>query len=72
MAFEALNKILFNKETGLYSIVEAGFRYEIPESLFDNLKRYIVQHDLVSRWYKQLSNIDLQKVNKINAYSNLF
>jgi hypothetical protein len=69
MAIETLTRIIFNKETGNYSIEEAGFKYEVPESLYESLKRFILQYDFVSRWYKQLNDRDLQKVNKISAYA---
>jgi hypothetical protein len=65
---ETINKPTFDKETGMHSVIEAGFKYEYPTSLHDNFKLYIFQHNLVSRWYKQLSDEDRDKVIRSNAY----
>ena len=64
MTIETLNRIEYNKESHNYSIEEAGFKYEIPESLFATFKKFIIQYDFVSRWYKQLNEVDLQKVQE--------
>jgi len=66
--FETMNQLRFDKETGLHSITEAGFKYEFPQSLFEDFKSYIFQYQFVSRWYKQLSDEDRNKVNRVSAY----
>ncbi|UAY52778.1 hypothetical protein [Ferruginibacter albus] len=60
--------IKFNKESNNYTIIEAGYRYEIPSCLYDNLKTFLLQYDLVSRWYKHLNDNDREKVNRVSAY----
>ncbi len=62
-------QIKFDKETGTHSIVEAGYKYEIPALLYTSLKTYILQHSLISRWYKQLSDDDREKVIRVSAYN---
>ena len=68
MSLEVINKLKFDKATGLHSIVEAGFKYEFPQSLLSNFKLYIFRFDFVSRWYRHLNDEDRVKVNKSNAY----
>ena len=68
MSLEIVNKLTFNKATGLHSVIEAGFKYEFPQSLLADFKMYIFRYDFVSRWYKQLSDEDKNKVFKSNAY----
>ncbi|UAY53345.1 hypothetical protein [Ferruginibacter albus] len=68
MSLELLKKVQYNKEARLHSVIEAGFKYEFPESLHPSFKNYIFRYDLVSRWYKQLSDEDRNKVNRTNAY----
>ena len=68
MRFEIIQQLKFDKETGLYSINEAGFKYEFPVSLHDDFKYYIFRHDFVSRWYKHLNNDDIIKVSRTSAY----
>ncbi len=70
MPIEVLSKVQFDQETRLHSIVEAGFKYQFPESLFTDFKSYILRYDLVSRWYKQLSDEDLVKVIRVSAFIN--
>lgn len=68
MSFKALTNLIFNEETGLYSIVELGFKYEFPEALYDDFRQYILRYNFVSRWYKQLNDADITKVSKTSAY----
>lgn len=68
MSFEALQKLSFNEETGLYSIIEAGFKYEFPQSLHEDFKNYILNYIFVSRWYKHLEITEMQKVSRTSAY----
>ena len=69
MSFEVITRLRFNKETDQFSIVEAGFKYEIPNSLYNDFKAYIMQYDLVSRWYKQLKDSNRNMVNRVSTYS---
>ena len=68
MPLEIISKLKFDKATGLHSVVEAGFKYEFPQSLLSNFKLYIFRYDFVSRWYKQLDDKDRSEVNRLNAY----
>lgn len=68
MSFDALVNLNFNEETGMYSIVELGIKYEFPQTLYDNFSRYILHHNFVSRWYKNLNDADISKVSRTSAY----
>jgi hypothetical protein len=68
MDFELINRLKFDKGNGLYSVTEAGFKYEFPPSLHNDFKNYIMRYYFISRWYKQLSDEDRNKVNRLSAY----
>jgi hypothetical protein len=68
MAIEVIKKLEFDHKTGLHTIIEAGFKYQFPQSLHNDFKNYVLQYDFVSRWYKQLDDKDKNKVNRSNAY----
>jgi hypothetical protein len=68
MPLNTLNSVTVDEETGLHSIIEAGFKYEFPQSLHNGFKHFIFQHHLVSRWYKQLNDEERNKVTRSNAY----
>ena len=68
MRFEIMKQLKFDKDTGFYSIIEAGFKYEFPVSLHDDFKYYIFRHNFVSRWYKHLDDNDIIKVSRTSAY----
>lgn len=69
MSFEVITKLRFNKDAGTFYIVEAGYKYEIPDFLYEDFKTYILEHNLVSKWYRQLSDEQRVLVKKIVAYS---
>ena len=60
--------IKFNTENSIHSIVEAGYKYVMPSSLYSNMRLYLVQYPLVSGWYKQLTEDDREKVERVNTY----
>ena len=62
--------IKFNAETGVHTIVEAGYKYVMPFSLYSHMRLYLLQYVLVSRWYKQLNDDDREKVQRVSAYTN--
>ena len=68
MSFEVLTHLRLNKEAGTFEIIEAGYKYEIPNSLYEDFRDYVLKYDLVSSWYKQLSDAELAMVKKVFAY----
>lgn len=68
MCTEIINTLQLDKATGLHSIIEAGFKYEFPISLHDNFKNFILRHDFVSRWYKQLEDPERKLVSRSSGY----
>jgi len=68
MSFKTFTNLNFNEETRLHSIVELGIKYEFPETLYDDFRKYILRYNFVSRWYKQLDDTDVNKVNRTSAY----
>jgi hypothetical protein len=68
MPLEIMDKLKFDKKNNIYSIIEAGFKYEFPQSLHAGFRIYILRYDFVSRWYKQLEDNDRNKVTRSNAY----
>lgn len=65
MSFDHLE---YNSKSGSYLIVEAGYKYEVPRELYNDFLSYVMRHDLVSRWYKQLNDADREKVQRVSAY----
>ena len=59
-----------NPETDVHAIIEAGYKYVMPHSLYGKMKLYLVQYVLMSRWYRQLSDDDRQKVQRLNVYTD--
>jgi len=57
-----------NAGTDLHVIVEAGYKYMIPHYLYKNLQLYLLKYDLMDSWYKQLSDKDCQKVQRLTVW----
>jgi len=68
MGSEIMKHLKFDPDSGLYSIIEAGIKYEFPVSLHDDFKRYIFRYDFVSRWYRHLQENELVSVRRTSAY----
>jgi hypothetical protein len=69
MYADIIYKLKFDNATGCYTIIESGFKYEFPQSLYTGFKDYILYYDLVSRWYKQLNDEERGMVSRSNAYN---
>ncbi len=68
MYSNVLENLKYDEEKKTYSIVETGFRYEFPQSMYNDFRNYVFNYSLVSRWYKNLNNDDLSKVVRTSAY----
>lgn len=68
MYLNIMESLKYDEEKQTYSVVETGFRYEFPKSMYNDFKTYIFHYSLISRWYKNLSNDDLSKVIRSSAY----
>ncbi len=68
MYLEIMESLKYNEEKQVYSIVETGFRYEFPQSLYSDFKNYVFHYSLVSRWYKNLNDSDMSLVVRTSAY----
>ena len=67
-----LKNIRLNRETGFYEVVEAGSKYQIDPTLYDNLVSFFKNYptSLIANWYRDLSEADKKKVFHSSAFSN--
>lgn len=62
--------IRLNRETNLYTAVEAGIKYEFDESLLNNLIKYLKENPtlLIAHWYRSLESSNKEKIKTSSVF----
>ena len=67
---EMLKKIRLDRDTKLYSAIEAGSKYIFDKDMLESLKKYLDNdaRRLIADWYRGLSESDRSKVTKTRQF----
>ena len=67
---EMLKKIRLDRDTQLYSAIEAGAKYIFDKDMLESLKKYLDNdaRRLIADWYRGLSEADRSKVTKTRHF----
>jgi hypothetical protein len=55
-------------EVCFHTFNEGEFKYIVPHSLYNKLQLYLLQFDVLSSWYKNLTDSDREKIQKVGAH----
>jgi hypothetical protein len=51
-----------SSEICFHTIIEGEYKYIVPHSLYNNLQLYLLKFDMISSWYKNLTDADRRNV----------
>ena len=67
---EMLKKIRLDRDTQLYSAIEAGSKYVFDKDMLESLKKYLDNdaRKLIADWHRGLNESDSLKVTKTRQF----